>query len=100
MMKRLANVLAVSLLTLGVATTAASARCDNHKAAGTIVGAGAGGLVGSAVTHGSAAGVVGGVVLGGLAGHSIAADDCEGHYRHHRHGHYDHDHHWHDDSPR
>ncbi|HEY0282560.1 MAG TPA: glycine zipper 2TM domain-containing protein, partial [Rhizomicrobium sp.] len=44
---------------------------------GTAIGAVGGGLIGSALTHGSAVGVVGGAVAGGLAGNSIARDsDC------------------------
>jgi surface antigen len=53
--------------------------CRNgNAAAGTIFGAVAGGLVGSAVSHGNGGAVVGGAVLGGLLGHTVAKDiDCD-----------------------
>ena len=54
---------------------------DCHRgntAAGTIFGALAGGLLGSAASHGNGAAVVGGAVLGGVLGNTIAKDmDCE-----------------------
>lgn len=95
-----ARTLAASVLALCVATTAADAGCQGRKTTGTVVGAGAGGLLGSAITHGSAVGVVGGAVVGGLAGHSIAANGCHRahysyEYRHGRRGYYDRYHHWH-----
>jgi len=46
--------------------------------AGTIFGAAAGGLVGSAVSHGNGGAVVGGAVLGGLIGNTVSKDiDCD-----------------------
>jgi surface antigen len=53
--------------------------CRNgNQAAGTIFGALAGGLIGSAASHGNGGAVVGGAVLGGLLGNTIARDiDCE-----------------------
>ncbi len=51
-----------------------------NSAAGTVVGAIAGGLIGSQFGHGGgrAAATVGGVFLGGAVGHSIAGDmDCQ-----------------------
>ena len=45
-----------------------------NAAAGTIFGAIAGGLVGSAVSHGNGGAVVGGAVLGGLLGNTISKD--------------------------
>lgn len=52
--------------------------CQRGNAvAGTIFGAAAGGLVGSAVSRGNGGAVVGGAVLGGLLGNTIARDiDC------------------------
>lgn len=51
---------------------------SGNAAAGTIFGAVAGGLVGSAVSHGNGGAVVGGAVLGGLLGHTVAKDiDCD-----------------------
>jgi surface antigen len=49
-----------------------------NAAAGTIFGAVAGGLVGSAVSRGNGGAVVGGAVLGGLLGNTISRDiDCD-----------------------
>ena len=49
--------------------------CNRGNAvAGTIFGAAAGGLVGSAVSHGNGGAVVGGAVLGGLLGNTISKD--------------------------
>ena len=49
-----------------------------NAAAGTIFGAIAGGLLGSAATRGNGAGIVGGVVLGGVLGNTIAREiDCD-----------------------
>jgi len=46
--------------------------------AGTIFGAAAGGLVGSAVSRGNGGAVIGGAVLGGLIGNTVTKDiDCE-----------------------
>ncbi|HET7086317.1 MAG TPA: hypothetical protein VFI23_16200 [Rhizomicrobium sp.] len=42
--------------------------------AGTIFGAAAGGLIGSAVSHGNGGAVVGGAVLGGLLGNTVSKD--------------------------
>jgi surface antigen len=53
--------------------------CQRGNAvAGTIFGAVAGGLIGSAVSHGNGGAVVGGAVLGGVLGNTVAKDiDCE-----------------------
>ena len=48
--------------------------CTDNNAAGTVLGAVTGGLIGSAVSHGNGGAVVGGVILGGLAGNSISRD--------------------------
>ena len=49
-----------------------------NAAAGTIFGALAGGLIGSAASHGNGGAVVGGAVLGGLLGNTISRDiDCD-----------------------
>ena len=46
--------------------------------AGTIFGAAAGGMMGSAVSRGNGGAVVGGAVLGGLLGNTVARDiDCD-----------------------
>jgi surface antigen len=49
-----------------------------NVAAGTIFGAAAGGLVGSAVSRGNGGAIVGGAVLGGLIGNTVSKDiDCD-----------------------
>jgi hypothetical protein len=49
-----------------------------NAAAGTIFGAVAGGLIGSAVSHGNGGAVIGGAVLGGLLGNTVSKDiDCD-----------------------
>ncbi len=77
MLKRIS--LLVAALALGAVTAAANADgCSgrNHNT-GTVVGAVGGGLIGNAITGGSAVGVVGGAVAGGLAGNAISRDsDC------------------------
>jgi len=53
---------------------------DQNRTAGTIIGAIAGGIIGSQIGHGGgrAAATVGGVVLGGAAGNAIGGDiDCD-----------------------
>jgi surface antigen len=49
-----------------------------NNAAGTIFGALAGGLIGSAASHGNGGAVVGGAILGGLLGNAVTRDiDCD-----------------------
>ena len=88
MLKRASLILASAILALGAVTVAANAdRCSgrNHNT-GTVVGAVGGGLIGSAITHGSAVGLVGGAVAGGLTGNAIERDrDCSRGSRHYRH---------------
>jgi hypothetical protein len=103
MLKRITLTLAVAVLALMGGTTAASADgCSGRSHnTGTVLGAVGGGLIGNAITHGSAVGVVGGAVAGGLAGNAIARDsDCsDGKYSgrhydsHHRAYYYDRYHH-------
>jgi surface antigen len=51
---------------------------QGNVAAGTIFGAIAGGLIGSAASHGNGGAVAGGVILGGLLGNTLARDiDCD-----------------------
>jgi hypothetical protein len=88
MLTRAAKIIAISVLTLGTAGTAANADCG-HKATGTAIGAVGGGVVGNVITHGSFVGTAIGAVGGGLIGHSAA------HCYHHRTGYYDRYHHWH-----
>jgi osmotically inducible lipoprotein OsmB len=95
MRRSLIGMFAISILVLGA--SAAQAGCEGRKTTGTVVGAGAGGVLGNVITHGSVIGTVGGAVVGGVAGHSIAASNCRSHYYYHhgRRGYYDRYHHWH-----
>ena len=93
-------ILAAAALALGATSIAANAdSCSGHRHnTGTVVGALGGGLIGNAITHGSAVGVVGGAVAGGLAGNAIARDsDCGRRSYRHRHYYYDRHHHRHYD---
>lgn len=93
---RMFKVLAVSALALSLCATAADAGCQGRKTTGTVIGAGAGGVLGNVVTHGSAVGTVVGAVGGGLVGHSVAASNCRRtQYHHGRRGYYDREHRWH-----
>ena len=92
------RILAAAALALGVTVTAANAGCEGRKTTGTVVGAAGGGLIGSAITHGSLGGVIGGAVVGGVAGHEIARSGCAPHRYYYKHGHrgyYDHNGRWH-----
>jgi len=52
--------------------------CGNNNAAGTVLGAIAGGLIGGAASHGNGGAVFGGVILGGLAGNAISSNmNCD-----------------------
>jgi osmotically inducible lipoprotein OsmB len=98
MRAKIAKLLALSVLALGVNLSAADAGCEGRKTTGTVVGAGAGGVLGNVITHGSVIGTVGGAVVGGVAGHSIAKDNCHRERvstRNGRRGYYDRYHHWH-----
>jgi surface antigen len=66
-------------LTLALSTGSAFAdACSGRDhTAGTVLGAIAGGVLGSAASHGNGGAVVGGALLGGLAGNAISRDmDC------------------------
>ena len=53
---------------------------SGNTAAGTIFGAIAGGLIGSAASHGHGGAVVGGAILGGMLGNAVSRDmPCEDH---------------------
>lgn len=70
---------AAAALAFGLGTTQAFADdCSGRDhAAGTVLGAIAGGLIGGAASHGNGGAVVGGALLGGLAGNAISRDmDC------------------------
>jgi surface antigen len=76
--------ISAALLALCTGTSGAFAQdygddCHHdNRAAGTVLGAIAGGVIGGAVSHGNGGAVVGGVILGGVAGNAIAGDvDCD-----------------------
>jgi surface antigen len=80
MLKQSGMLAAAAVLALCAGTTSAAAdECSRHNhAAGTVLGAVAGGLIGGAVSHGNGGAVVGGVILGGLAGNALSRDiDCD-----------------------
>lgn len=64
-------------LALSTSTAFADACSGRDHTTGTILGAIAGGVLGSAASHGNGGAVVGGALLGGLAGNAISRDmDC------------------------
>lgn len=80
MLKKSGLIAGCAMLALFAGSQAALADdCSGRDhAAGTILGAIAGGAIGSAAGHGNAGAVVGGAILGGLAGNAIARDiDCD-----------------------
>ena len=72
--------IALAALTLGVTTISAEAGCQGRRDTGTAVGAVGGGVVGNAVSHGSAVGTIAGAVFGGLAGNAIGSSGCRSRY--------------------
>lgn len=79
-MKKFLTLAAVAALVLSTGATGAFADdCHrDNRAAGTVLGAIAGGVLGGAISHGNGGAVVGGVILGGIAGHEIAGNiDCD-----------------------
>lgn len=91
MLNRAARIVALVAIVSGAATFNAQAdSCSGHShTTGTVLGAVGGGVVGSAVTHGSLGGVLVGAAAGGLAGNAISRDmDCHRHYHHRAAHHY------------
>ena len=90
MKNRMKTALASIVLMAGLSVSAAHAdSCSHHNhTTGTVIGALGGGVIGSAVSHGSLGGVLAGATVGGLAGNAVARDsDC--HHRHYvRHSRY------------
>jgi osmotically inducible lipoprotein OsmB len=68
-MRNLQTSLAIAAL---LALSACSGMSSSEK--GTVAGAAAGGVLGNAVTGGSALGTVGGAAAGGIIGHEIGED--------------------------
>ncbi len=69
---------ALAALALGSGTAFADSCSGRDHTGGTLLGALAGGVLGSAVSHGNGGAVVGGAILGGLAGNAVSRDmDCE-----------------------
>jgi len=97
-MRKHTSLIFAALVAFGASgSTAFADACSGRSHdTGSILGAVGGGLIGSAITHGSAVGVVGGAVAGGFAGNAIARDiDCNRgrHYDRQAHGYYYYDHH-------
>ena len=93
-MLKYASITFAAAVALGATTTGAMAdRCSGHNhAAGTILGAAGGAIIGNAITHGNAVGTIGGGVAGGFAGNAIArSGDCHEDRYHHAY-YYDRDH--------
>ena len=68
-------VLAALILSIA-ATSAEAANCQGRRDTGTAVGAIGGGVVGNAISHGSAGGTIAGAVIGGVAGNVINGSNC------------------------
>jgi len=69
---------AMLALFAGTSTAMADACSGHSHGTGTVLGAIAGGLIGSAASHGNAGAVVGGAIVGGFAGNAIPRDiDCD-----------------------
>ena len=62
--------LSIIVLTTGLSACAGM----THTERDTAIGAGAGAVVGGALTGGSALGVVGGAAVGGVIGHEVGED--------------------------
>jgi surface antigen len=80
MLRKFGLMAGAAVLAFGLGTSGAFADdCTGHDhATGTVLGAIAGGLIGSAASHGNGGAVVGGAIIGGLAGNAISRDiDCE-----------------------
>ena len=75
-MRTIASAALMAVAVLSAGTVAANATCEGRKTTGTVLGAAGGGLIGGAITHGSAVGVLGGAALGGFGGHRIAGNGC------------------------
>ena len=51
--------------------------CRDNVAAGTVLGAVAGGMIGNRIGHGNGGATIGGVIIGGMAGNALSRDmDC------------------------
>ena len=67
----------LAALILGIATSSAeAANCQGRRDTGTAVGAIGGGVVGNAISRGSAGGTIAGAVIGGVAGNVINGSNC------------------------
>ena len=78
-MNRLATIVAASVIALGAGTVSATAACNNDATTETVLGAGAGALVGGLASNsivGAAIGGVGGGLIGNTIGHSNNRADC------------------------
>ena len=77
MLRKIA-ITAIAFLMMGSSVALADECSGRDHTAGTVLGALAGGVLGSAASNGNAGAVVGGALLGGFAGNAIARDmDCD-----------------------
>ena len=80
MLKNIGWIAGTALLALCASSNGAWADACSGRSheTGTVLGAIAGGLIGSAASHGNAGAVVGGAIVGGFAGNAISRDiDCD-----------------------
>lgn len=65
--KRIATTVLVATLVIALSGCSNMSRRDRN----TVIGAGAGAVGGSLLTHGSALGTIGGAAVGGIVGHQV-----------------------------
>ena len=94
----IASVAALAIPGLASAQTTCHQEKDNSRVVGTVVGAGLGALVGSALAghHNATAPAIGGAVVGGFAGNAIGGSTV--HCDRYDNGYYDRDGRWHEAS--
>ena len=83
----------LAALIAGIAASSAeAANCQGRRDTGTAVGAIGGGVLGNAISRGSAGGTIAGAVIGGVAGNAINGSNCresQAYDRHTPRRHYD-----------
>jgi surface antigen len=79
MLKKVGLIAGAAMFAFGASTSGAWADdCHDNRAAGTVLGAIAGGLIAGGASHGNGGAIAGGVIFGGLAGNALSRDiDCE-----------------------
>jgi osmotically inducible lipoprotein OsmB len=88
-MRKLVSILGLAAAVAAAPSLALAGRCEHHahnrRVAGTVIGAGAGALIGGALGHGAAAPLLG-AAGGAVVGNQVAREKCYHHvaYYHHR----------------